>query len=321
MSGSQQAPNINADLPAWFPRAMDATEQLFRAAEPPLANRLARLSDDLSRRNGALTLVDGLRTMVATPGLAAMEALREDYGVSPEDPRVQLIGEGALALYFYLRIQDDLVDEPERFDRANVFVLEIFRGAGERAFATALDGDSNFFAYYAETMNAFAGAAVWELDCFRAAVSAEIDLRRLGEKFLPMAIPLGALALLARRTSQLASIAEYVTQLGTGLQMVNDILNVREDHMRRRLTPVLKWLYTDENISPSESPARIRLVLLAGEVVTRALAIARQAFQAAAATALAMGAPKLAALANNREEFAASVPDRLLALHFQVNAL
>lgn len=317
---SQAATNINAVLPLWFPHALEATEQLFHAFESPLADRLAGVEARMSRRNGATTIVDGLSAMVATPGIAALEALREDYGIPAGDPRVEAIGEAALALYFYLRVQDDIVDEPEEVDRANVFLLEVFHGASQRAFARALGGSPEMAAFCEETMDTFASAAVWELDAFRG-TGAEIDMVRLGQKFLPMAIPLGALALLAERPAHLPTLADFVTELGTGLQMVNDILNVKEDHMNRRLTPVLKWLYADEKVSSAETPARIRLALLANEVLPRVLGCAREAFRKAECTALDMGAPTLAGVARNRETFVESLPRRLFALNFQVNQL
>jgi hypothetical protein len=321
MSGLEQATNINAALPPWVPSALQATERLFRAFEPPLSDRMARVADRLSQRNGATTIEAGLRASVATPFLAAMDALRQDYRIAADNPCMPRLGEATLALYIYVRIQDDIVDEPDEIDRADVFVMEVFHGASQRAFARALDGNPTFFAFQEEVMDRFAGAALWEVDAFHSAASAEIDLVQTGQKFLPMAVPLGAVALLAQRSIHLPRIAEFVTHLGTGLQMVNDVLNVRQDHANKRLTPVLKWLYADEAQFEDDTSTRIRLKLLASEVLYRALDRARAALRNAERIAQDMDAPKLAAVAANRAEFVQSVTSRLLALHLGVNEL
>lgn len=318
---SSEPANINSALPLWFPPAMRATEQLFFAFQPPLANRLARFAQRLSQQNGAMNITDGLRAMVATPGPAVLEALREDYQLSPTDPPVQAIGEATLALYFFLRLQDDIVDEQDLFDRADVYAMEIFRSASQRAFARALDGLSEFFAFYEQTMNAFASVATWEVDFVRAQAKSEIDLTRIGQKFLPMAIPLGALALLTQHTAHLEPLTEFVTQLGTGLQIVNDLLNVKEDHASQRRTPILQWLAASGAVTPQNSATQARLALMASDVLNRALDCAHQAMQKAERGALEIGAENLAAIARNRNDYVASVPRRLMALHLQVNDL
>src|SRR5262245_9601967 len=122
----QEAANINAILPTWFPGAMRAVERLFSAFRPPLATRLAHTAARFSQMNGAASIEGALSAMVATPGLALLEALRADYGIGVDDPRVETIGEAALALYFALRVQDDIVDEPAQLDRAYIYVAEVF---------------------------------------------------------------------------------------------------------------------------------------------------------------------------------------------------
>jgi hypothetical protein len=312
----QEAPNINAMLPTWFPGAMWAVERLFTACGPPLATRLAPTATRLSQMNGAASIRGALSAMVATPGLALLEALRADYGIGVDDPRVETIGEAALALYFYLRVQDDIVDEPEQLDRAYVYVAEVFSGASQRAFAQALAGSPRFFTFREEIMAVFASAATWEVDAFRTGMATKADLVRMGQKLLPIAIPLGALALLAGRPAQLAPLVQFTTHFGSGLQMVNDLLNVKEDHVRQRLTPVLSWLYAGGKVTPGAPPATIRLALLADAALHRALTCAQEAMAQAEQVALALHTQRLAAIAHNRTAYVQSVPQRLLALHF-----
>src|SRR5262245_45017990 len=120
-----ETPNVNAVLPSWFPPAMRSVERLFASCHSSLAARMQQTAARFSRMNGATSIAGALSAMVATPGLALLEALRLDYAVAADDPRVVAIGEGTLLLYFYVRVQDDIVDEPELLDRAYVYVAEL----------------------------------------------------------------------------------------------------------------------------------------------------------------------------------------------------
>jgi hypothetical protein len=310
-----ETPNINAILPGWFPPAMQSVERLFAGCHSSLAERMQQTAARFGRMNGATSIAGALSAMVATPGLAVLEALRLDYGLAADDPRVIAIGEGTLLLYFYVRVQDDIVDEPELLDRAYVYVAELLSGASLRAFAQALDGSPRFFHFREQTMAMFAHVAAWEIDTVRAGVAGEDDVERLGQKFLPMAIPLGAMALLSDRHADLAALVRFVICFGTGLQLANDLLNIKEDHMQQRLTPVLRWLYAGGKIAPDSPPANIRIALLSDVALTQALRAAEDALEQAARQARALGAPRLAAVASNRAAYVQSVPQHLLALY------
>jgi hypothetical protein len=302
--------------PPWFPAAMRATERLFTMFGPPLSERLTRMAERLGQMNGGGAIERALFAASATPFLALIEALRADYGLAAEDPRVVAIGEATLALYFYVRVQDDIVDEPDLLDRGFVYVAEIFNGASQRAFAQAVGGGPAFFAFRDETMATFASAAVWELDAFRTGAVTEDDLVRMGQKFLPMAVPLGALALVAGRPADMERLVQFVTTLGTGLQMLNDVLNVKEDHVQQRLTPVLRWLYASGKATPGEPPTTVRIALLSDEALTRALNQAKESIGQAEQLALALGAERVAAIVRQRAAYIESVPHRLLSLYF-----
>jgi len=265
--------------------------------------------------NGATSITGALSAMVATPGLALLEALRLDYGVTAGDQRVAAIGEGALLLYFYVRVQDDIVDEPEALDPGYVYVAELFSGASLRAFAQALAGCPQFFCFREQTMAVFAHTAAWEIDAIRTGAVSENDVEQLGQKFLPMAIPLGAMALLADRPDDLDALVRFVTSFGTGLQLVNDILNIKEDHMRQRLTPVLRWLYASGKVAPGTPAANVRIALLSDRAIDGALRTAEGALDQAAQLAREIGAPCLAAVASNRAAYVRSIPQQLLSLY------
>lgn len=310
-----ETPNINARLPGWFPAAMRAAERVFAAGHSSLGARLDQTAARLARMNGATSITGALSAMVATPGLALLEALRLDYGVTADDPRIATIGEGTLLLYFYVRVQDDIVDEPEALDRGYVYVAELLSGASLRAFAQALAGCPRFFCFREQTMAAFAHTAAWEIDTVRAGAASENDVEQLGQKFLPMAIPLGAMALLADRPDDLDALVRFVISFGIGLQLVNDILNVKEDHIQQRLTPVLRWLYAGGKIAPATPAANVRMALLSDTAIDRALRAAEAALDQAAQLAREIGAPRLAAVASNRAAYVRSIPQQLLTLY------
>jgi hypothetical protein len=304
-----------SQAPLWFSAAAGAMQHLCSSYGPPLDRRLGQLAARLTRMHGAGSLEEGLCSPVATPAVALVEALRADYCIAAGDPRLAAIGEAALALYLYLRVQDDIVDEPALSDRASVYVAALFCHASQRAFARALPDAARFFAFQEEVMTAFAAAATWEIDVVRAGAPGEGDLTRIGQKLLPVAIPLGAVALLAGRPAHLPLLIQFTTSLGTGLQMINDILNIKEDHAGRRPTLVLRWLYAEGTVGPQDSAAQIRMALMASAALTHALEAAQAALDGAERSARALPSPRLAAVAGERLDYLTTVPTRLLRLY------
>jgi len=302
-------------LPGWFLPAMDSVERMFTSCHTPLANRMAWAKMRLARMNGATSIAGAVTASVATPGIALLEALCVDYGIAANDPRLVAVGEGTLLLYCFLRVQDDIVDEPEALDRGYVYVAQLFSGASLRAFACALGGNPQFFCFHDQTMAAFAHTAIWELDVVRAGSASSDDVERLGQKFLPMAIPLGAIALLADRPDHLDALVRFSGSFGTGLQLINDVLNIKEDHAQRRTTPVLRWIYDSGAIAPSTPAAQVRISLLSDPALGRACRAAEHALNHAAQLAREIGAPHLASVAIERAAYACEVPGRLLSLY------
>ena len=125
-------------LPGWFLPAIDSVERVFTSCHTPLANRMAWTRMRLARMNGATSIAGAVTASVATPGIALLEALRHDYSIAADDPRVVAVGEGMLLLYCFLRVQDDIVDEPEALDRGYVYVAQLFSGASLRPLPARL---------------------------------------------------------------------------------------------------------------------------------------------------------------------------------------
>lgn len=308
-------------LPEWFEHALARLQPLLRGADDPLSVRLSRIGARMAHMNGADSISHALCAAVATPSIALLEALRADYGIAAKDPRLVPLGEAALTLYLQMRVQDDMVDEPDMLDVGYVYVGTVLAERSQRAFGESLGVDQRFPAFRERTLTAFARTATWELDVVRPGLAGGTDpVALLGRKFLPVAVPLGAMALLADRPQHLDALTEFVTSLGTGLQIVNDILNVGEDHAARRTTPVLDMLGAGGTAARTEPPSRIRALLLCDPGLSWMLERARDAIDAARQIAGSIGAADMAAVASERARYVETIPDRLFALLLGANA-
>jgi hypothetical protein len=304
--------------PPWFSQGLAAVGSLRASLEGPIAARLDRFFARFSDMNRGQSLEASLRAPSATPFVRLFEAYRADIGASPSDPRLLAIGEGTLLLYFYLRVQDDIVDEPNLADRGDVYTMEVLSSASVRAFGCAVGEHRGFFEFRERVLRSFATAAAWEVDVAWSGgpsfSASEPVLSFLGRKFLPLAVPLGALAFFAGRGADAAQIEAFVVELGSGLQIVNDVLNVAEDHAAKRVSPILRRLYEDGRATTSTPGGVVRALLLSGSTFDEAMESARGQLAAAAETAHRMGAGALALEARARIGFLDRVPSMLLSL-------
>lgn len=286
-----------------------------------MAARLARLHDRFSHGNGADSISGAISAASATPIFSLLEALRKDYKISEEDPNLHKIAEATVLHYLYLRLQDDIVDEPEQFDRGFVYLLQVLYDAGQDAFRVAFKGSNGFFEFQRNTMDRFANTALWEVDTVRKGDLTESDIKRLGDKFLPLAIPLGALAYLSIKPKDAPHLVKFAQYLGIGLQIVNDILNIQEDHKGKRLTPVLQKLYQSRRIEPGEQSNELRLLLITDPSIQESIQYAEDSMKEAEKIGNMLQMNNLVAVTQNRTGYIKSVPQRLLALQLGINDL
>lgn len=246
----------------------------------------------------------------ATPFVALLEALRQDLDLREDDPRVLDVAEGTLYAYLEVRVQDDLVDEPDAWERSFVYVVGLLGAASTAAFARAAGPRGpRFFDFRAEVLRDFSRVAVREVD--RQRVGAPLEAARVGDKFLPLAVCLGALAASADRSDLFSDLTRFVGAAGRGLQLVNDVLNVAEDRRAGRATLPL------EAIAPAIGSAATpssRLQLLVSDACRTTLDDARTALEGAERIATQAGLSALAGVVARRRPFVDSVPARLLAL-------
>jgi hypothetical protein len=305
--------------PGWATRAFEKSKTWFDTAHPALVGRLERMRARVASAQGQSSMEDALTAPFATPFLALIEAHRADLGLPPEGP-VDAVGEGTLALYFYLRLQDDIVDEPAVFDPSFVYAAEVFAGASAQAFAIAAGGDPTFWALRRRILDDLAAVSAWEIDAYRredpahAGARAEEHAALLGAKLAPVAIPLAALASAAGKGGAEAWIGPFARSLGAALQITNDLLNARDDHAAGRLTPSLAALYSGGRVTPDSEAYRVWPALASDPALLRMTRAARAHLDAATFAARSAGASAVAEVAAAHGAALDEIAPRLLRL-------
>lgn len=305
-AGSQAFPPSERRGPAWLLPAIARVDVMLASTPAPLDAQVKRSVELLLRRHGVPTLADLVLGSAATPFVPLLDALANDLGVN--DLRLVSLGEATLLAYLHVRLQDDVVDEPETWGRDAVFGVEALSSASTAAFAEACGAESPaFFRLRANVMSRFAATAAEELSCRVA--RRPLATERIADKFLPLAPCLAAVAFAARRPSLGDSLVSLVLTLGDALQAANDLLNVAEDSSAQRRTPVVDGLQAQGVNHPP-----VRLALLSSAVLETWLQRARASLDQAVALTQRFELRHLAAIVASRRQFIDSIPARLLQL-------
>lgn len=292
----------------WLDRAVSDLERVAASSSPALRRRVEAALARVAGMNGGRSLREALVRPASTPFVALVDACAADLGLAG-DRRAGLLGRAMVLAYLYVRVQDDLVDEPDLVDRAAVYAAEAFLAEHLALFAEAVPS-ALAFAWRARLMRAFAEVAAEEVDDRARLAGEDGDLAWMGAKFLPMAVPLAGMAVAAGRPQVIEEIVAVVREIGVALQLVNDVLNVAEDAARARPTPVLRRLHA-AGVDPA---APLRAALLAHPVLPETIAEARAHAEAAAARALAAGLPEVAGVAEHVRRMVERTPDALCRL-------
>jgi len=307
---------------SWLRDAVRDLEALAASPHPALARRLAPAVDRIANMNGGDGASDALVRSGSTPFVRLVDAAARDLGLG-DDPRTALIGRSTVMGYLYVRLQDDLVDEEALVDRASVYAMEAALASHLELLARA-GVPASVLVSRAALMTRFAAFSATECDDRGRDDGPAAE--RTGEKFLGMAVPLVALAALAGRTGIDDGLAELVVDLGTALQMINDVLNAPEDHAAGRTTPVLRWLSHPGETSrarafeglPAEAKSGVktscnRASLVGHPAVGRALEVATAAADRAAARATALELPRTTVVIAEARALVERTRERLLA--------
>lgn len=294
----------------WLVDAVDDLERLVATSQPALRAELAPVLGRIAHMNGGTSIGDALVRPASTPFVALIDAVAADLGLAG-DVRVSLLGRATVMLYAYVRLQDDLVDEPERIERTAVYGAEALLAAHLELFGAAVPS-AEAFAQRSAIMRRFAEIAAAEA-VDRDAVTD--DSSWIGGKFLPMAVPLTGLAIAAARPELVPRLIALVQALGTALQLVNDAFNVAEDAAAGRTTPLLRWL-GDEVAASRAAERPLGAVLLGHPALARLVDEAHRQVALAAALASEAGLEHTASCALRVRMNVDAAPARLLRLVF-----
>lgn len=171
------------------------------------------------------------------------------------------IAKSTLFYYFYLRIQDNVIDEPESFNSeflifGNECIREVFS-----IYHKLFPPKSELWLYFNQIWTEYSDIAMWDLEKIwsGAGETTEEDMLLLGRKFLPAAIPCVALAFLGRTEEIADSLVTMIENLGVGTQLLNDFLGMEKDLIHGKSTFLISGLLggSDEGLNPEEVKERV----------------------------------------------------------------
>ncbi|MFQ6089608.1 MAG: hypothetical protein ACE5K0_12015 [Candidatus Methanofastidiosia archaeon] len=138
----------------------------------------------------------------------------------------------------YFRIQDDVIDEPEKIDPnllllANVFVIKTVK-----LYLELIPRKSEFWVHFENIVEESSNAALLEKMRYSFDKKADFkDLSYMGKKFSTMKIPCFAYVFLEDRAlERLTPFSRFIEKFGTAQQIFNDAVGWKDDFEHRQMT-------------------------------------------------------------------------------------
>ena len=164
------------------------------------------------------------------PALPLHWWIEEALGSQAGNARTERLAFSTLLLYFYLRIQDNLIDEDEeREDRQFLYLCNPFIGSFFAIYQEIFPSGSPFWRSFDAIWDEFSEVSAREKIAGPTCAVRDDELLLLGSKLLPGAIPAVAMAHMAGREDDAEAIVEMTRWLGLGIQLMNDFFNWRTD--------------------------------------------------------------------------------------------
>lgn len=293
---------------SWVDQAVADLESIAQRVSPALRRRVESALERVATMNGASSLREALVRPASTPFVALVDACAIDLGLQ-HDPRTALLGRAMVVSYLYVRVQDDIVDEPDKVDRSAVYAAEVFLGEHLRLYSAAVP-TREAMEWRSNLMERFAEVAAAEIDQ-DASVSQPDSTAWMGAKFLPMAVPLAGLALAVDRPLVADAITKIVVEMGTALQFLNDMYNVAEDAKQGHMTPILRRLVRS---GVDLGSSNLRATLLSHPDFRAWVTEARDYAQRAESMANEAGLSAVASVARKVGSMVDAAPDRMCRL-------
>lgn len=237
LHGAQQA------LQSWM-------QELPEGLRGPLQERYAELEARLRAQGGLASLFLGPE---GSPAFVLLDWVA--HGVGSPPAQLQGASTAMLAMYFSLRIQDDLVDEAR--PRSEAYLQQVVTG-----WAASLLGEHPRAAQdWQRVMGGFAAAALADQTWRSHALPwTEQAMSVQGGKYLPVALPLIWLLRMQGRHEQVPAMEALVAHLGLPLQLTNDLLGAARDLREGQRSSYLAVLELDprEHSAADLEPAERR---------------------------------------------------------------
>ncbi|MFZ5823169.1 MAG: hypothetical protein ACOY94_02305 [Bacillota bacterium] len=209
--------------------AWSRIEEELAALPPPLRREALVLRRSMAARNQAADGAGYFDHPDSYPTPQVIAWLGERY-LPAEPDFVERVLTASLWLFLYIRLQDDVLDDPAaRREGLLLGNICVQRGMAE---LYRLLPEAGAFRQEAEAAwTAFSAATAWEKAAHwgRQAPFGEADLDLLGEKFAAIRIPVAAILCRAGRPDLIPCYGGVLQDLGTAVQMANDLHNWEED--------------------------------------------------------------------------------------------
>ncbi|MBI5190509.1 MAG: hypothetical protein HZA22_07525 [Nitrospirae bacterium] len=234
---------MGKDIGKSITRVAREYEAFVRTLPEPTGGLARELTGALA--HGCPGLVEYYGALEAYPLLRAPLWLDDMYVRSRQIPARAGYGEAvaraSLYGYLYIRIQDNVMDEPELFSAdylllGNEYVREFF-GIYHRLFGP----DSSFWAYFRRYWLATTNNTLWERQVCGGKLRAfgDDDLTKVGGKLEGGKISMAAMCILAGRESDIARFEPVFDNLNISSQLHNDAVSFVKDLKHEYFTCVI----------------------------------------------------------------------------------
>jgi len=217
---------------------------------------------------------------------------------------------GAMAGYLYIRIQDDIYDEPEQPSDARLLLVgnELIRES-LYAFGRHQAADSPFWSRFRRYWEDFGQATLWEMDSHRGrhGLFSEADVIRAGQKLSLAKAPCAAVLLDLGRTPQLEQMEQGMDLLQAANQLANDVASLTRDIESRSISyPIALATGPGFDWDAAEYRESALRCVLRSEAVEQTLEVAADLHRRSLVAMDGLASPWLDAFVSARVEFLSS---------------